>query len=160
MDDDEALYAKQYYFCLMNSLSIKGLPASPSKRCKSTVLINSISFLFSWFFHLPFGWARVGMSHPRIEISDISADISAIYRISGLIETIFDTENRLQEKSRKIGEYRRYFGEISDFDRNIGRNIGGWETRVRGNFFGFFWEIYRRYIGNIEDISEIYRKYR
>ena len=96
----------------------------------------------------------------RIEISDISADISAIYRISGLIETIFDTENRLQEKSRKIGEYRRYFGEISDFDRNIGRNIGGWETRARGNFFGFFWEIYRRYIGNIGDISEIYRKYR
>ena len=92
---------------------------------------------------------------PRIEISDISADISAIYWISGLIETIFDTENRLQEKSRKIGEYRRYFGEISDFDRNIGRNIGGWETRARGNFFGFFWEIYRRYIGNIGDISEI-----
>ena len=96
----------------------------------------------------------------RIEISDISADILAIYRISGLIETIFDTENRLQEKSRKIGEYRRYFGEISDFDRNIGRNIGCWETRARGNFFGFFWEIYRRYIGNISKISEIYRKYR
>ena len=57
---------------------------------------------------------------PRIEISDISADISAIYRILGLIETIFDTENRLQEKSRKIGEYWRYFGEISDSDRNIG----------------------------------------
>ena len=68
-----------------------------------------------------------------------------------MIETIFDTENRLQEKSRNIGEYRRYFGEISDFDRNI----GGWETRARGNFFGFFWEIYRRYIGNIGDISEI-----
>ena len=52
----------------------------------------------------------------RFEISDISADISAIYQISGLIETIFDTENRLQEKSRNIGEYRRYLGEISDFD--------------------------------------------
>ena len=79
-----------------------------------------------------------------------------------MIETIFDTENRLQEKSRNIGEYRRYFGEISDFDRNIGRNIGGWETRAHGNFFGFFWEIYRRYIGNIGDISEIseiYRRY-
>ena len=83
-----------------------------------------------------------------------------IYRISGLIEMIFDTENRLQEKSRKIGEYRRYFGEISDSDRNIGRNIDGWETRARRNFFGFFWEIYRRYIGNIGKISEIYRKYR
>ena len=79
-----------------------------------------------------------GLLHPRFEISDISVDISAIYRISGLIETIFDTENRLQEKSRNIGEYRRYFGEISDFDRNIGRNFGGWETRARGNFFGFF----------------------
>ena len=90
-----------------------------------------------------------------------------------MIETIFDTENRLQEKSRKIGEYRRYFGEISDFDRNI----GGWETRARGIFFGFFlgdisaiYRKYRRYIGNIgknigdisryigiyRDISEIY----
>ena len=39
------------------------------------------------------------MFKPRIEISDISADISAIYRISGPLETIFDTENRLQEKS-------------------------------------------------------------
>ena len=99
---------------------------------------------------------NINSNQPRFEISDISADISAIYRISGLIETIFDTENRLQEKSRNIGEYRRYFDEISDFDRNI----GGWETRARGNFFGFFWEIYRRYIGNIGDISEIYRKYR
>ena len=80
---------------------------------------------------------------PRIEISDISADISAIYRISAFIESIFDTENHLQEKSRKIGKCRRYFGEISDSDRNIGRYIDGWETRAHGNFSGFFWEIYR-----------------
>ena len=32
-------------------------------------------------------------------MSDISADISAIYRISGGNETIFDTESRLLEKS-------------------------------------------------------------
>ena len=100
------------------------------------------------------------MSRPRIEILDISADISAIYQISGLIETIFDTENCLQEKSRKIGKYRRYFGEISDFDRNIGRNVDAWETRARGKFFGFFWEIYRRYIENIDDISAIFSIYR
>ena len=95
-------------------------------------------------------------SFTRIEISDISADISAIYRISGLIETIFDTENHLQEKSRKIGKYRRYFGEISGSDRNIGfepkyrskcRHLG--DTRA--------WEIFWFFLG---DISPIYRKYR
>ena len=32
-------------------------------------------------------------------MSNISADISAIYRISGVNETIFATESRLQEKS-------------------------------------------------------------
>ena len=32
-------------------------------------------------------------------MSDISADISVIYRISGVNETIFDTESRLLEKS-------------------------------------------------------------
>ena len=53
----------------------------------------------------------------RIEISNISADISAIYRIPGLIETIFDTENRLQEKSRKIEKNRRI---SAIFRRNIG----------------------------------------
>ena len=52
-------------------------------------------------------------------MSDISADISAIYRILGVNETIFDTESCLQEKSRKIGKYRRYFGEISASNRNI-----------------------------------------
>ena len=92
-------------------------------------------------------------------MSDISADISAIYRISGVNETIFDTENRLQEKSRKIEKYRRYFGEITESDRNIGRNVDAWETRARGNFFWFFWEIYRRYIENIGDISAIFSIY-
>ena len=69
---------------------------------------------------------------------------------------IFDTENRLQEKSRKIEKCRRYFDEISDSDRNI----DGWETRARGKFSGFFWEIYRRYIENIGDIFDISAIYR
>ena len=89
--------------------------------------------------------------YARIEISNISADISAIYRISGFIETIFDTENRLQEKSRKIGKCRRYFGEISESDRNI----DAWETRARGNFFGFFWEKYHRYISQAACVAQI-----
>ena len=78
----------------------------------------------------------------------------------GVNETIFDTEKILQEKARKIGKYRRYFGEISESDRNIGRNFDAWETRARGIFFWFFWEIYRRYIENIGDISAIFSIYR
>ena len=92
----------------------------------------------------------------RIEISDISVDISTIYRISAFIEAIFDTENRLQEKSRKIRKCRRYFGEISDSDRNIGRYIEGWETRARGNFLVFS----GRYIVDISKISAIFSIYR
>ena len=92
-------------------------------------------------------------------MSDISADISAIYRISGVNETIFDTESRLLEKSRKIGKYRRYFDEISESGRHIGRNINTWETGAWETFFGFFWEIYRRYIENIGDISAIFSIY-
>ena len=89
-------------------------------------------------------------------MSDISVDISAIYRISGVNETIFDTESHLQEKSRKIGKYRRYFGEISESDRNIGRNVDAWETRAREFFFfGFF----GRYIADISKISARYRRY-
>ena len=53
------------------------------------------------------------LSRPRIEISDISDDISAIYRISAYSETIFATENRLEEKSKKIFKCRRYFADIS-----------------------------------------------
>ena len=94
----------------------------------------------------------MGRSVPRIEVSDISA----IYRISGLSETIFDTENRLQEKSRKIGKYRPYFGEISDSDRNIGRNVDAWETRARGNFFwSAIFSIYRRYISQAACVAQI-----
>ena len=71
-------------------------------------------------------------------MSDISADISAIYRISGVNEAIFDTESRLLEKSKNIAE-------ISESDRNIGRNVDVWETRARGIFFWFF----GRYIADI-----------
>ena len=59
------------------------------------------------------------------------------------------------EKSQKIGKYRRNIGEISESGRHIGRNIDTWETRAWETFFVIFWEIYRRYIENIGDISEI-----
>ena len=72
------------------------------------------------------------LSRPRIEISDISADIladiSAIYRISAYSEAIFATENCLEEKSKKIGKCRRYFADISVSDRNFGE----YNTRARG----------------------------
>ena len=57
------------------------------------------------------------LSRPRIEISDISADISAIYRILAYSEAIFATENRLEEKSKKIEKCRRYFADISEIYR-------------------------------------------
>ena len=38
------------------------------------------------------------LSRPRIEISDISADISAMYWISAYSEAILAIENRLEEK--------------------------------------------------------------
>ena len=95
-----------------------------------------------------FGFAC--LSRPRIEISDISADISAIYRISAYSEAIFATENRLEEKSKKIGKYRRYFVDISVSERNFGEiSVSRTHTRV-ADFL----------LQNIEDISEISVKYR
>ena len=94
-------------------------------------------------------------------MSEISAEISAIFRVSEANEAIFETLSRLLEKSPKIGKYRRYIGEISESGRYFGRNFDTWETRAWETFFVIFWEIYRRYIGNIGDISvkisEIYR---
>ena len=58
------------------------------------------------------------------EISDISADISAIYRISALIDSIFSIENRSEEKSKKVGKYRLNIVDISVTDRNIGQLVG------------------------------------
>ena len=93
----------------------------------------------------------------KIEISDISADISAIYRISAYSEAIFATENCLEEKSKKIEKYRRYFADISVSDRNFGE-ISVRKTHARVS--DFLLQKYRRYIENIGKISEIYRKYR
>ena len=59
--------------------------------------------------------AKGAMSQPRMKISDISATISPIYRITVSIDTITGIDNRLREKSTKIGKidnistiYRRY----------------------------------------------------
>ena len=64
------------------------------------------------------------LPRPRIEISDISTDISAIYRISAYSEAIFATENRLEEKSKKNRKmsaiFRRYIGIGPKFRRNFG----------------------------------------
>ena len=83
-------------------------------------------FLHLWFES---NWVLL-LAQARIEIFDISADISVIYRISADIsaiyrisvysEVIFVTENRLKEKSKKIGKCRRYFADISVSDRNFG----------------------------------------
>ena len=92
-------------------------------------------------------------------MSEISAEILAIFRVSEANEAIFETLSRLLEKSPKIGKYRRYIGEISESGRYFDRNFDTWETRTWETFFVIFWEIYRRYIGNIGEISEIYRRY-
>ena len=93
-------------------------------------------------------------------MSEISAEISAIFRVSAANEAKFETLSRLLEKSPKIGKYRRYIGEISESGRYFGRNFGTWETRAWAKFCDIFWEIYRRYIENIGDISTIFSIYR
>ena len=83
-----------------------------------------------------------------------------IYRISAFIESIFAIENRLEEKSKKIEKCRRNITEISVTDRNI--DVWG-HVRVGKICWLFLVDIstiykkYRRYIGDIFDISEIYR---
>ena len=79
-------------------------------------------------------------------MSEISAEISAIFRVSEAIEAKFETLSRSLEKSPKIGKYRRYIGEISVFGRYFGGNFGHVEATRGANFCGIFWEIYRRYI--------------
>ena len=106
------------------------------------------------------------MMYARIEISDISADISAIYWISAYSEAIFATKNRLEEKSKKIRKCRRYFADISVSDRNFGEiSVSKTHARVTDFLLQNIEDIseisvkYRRYIGNIDknigDISEI-----
>ena len=75
-----------------------------------------------------------------------------IYRISAFIEAIFATENRLEEKSKKIGKCQRYFAEISVINRNIGRHIEDWGHVRMGKFFWIF-------LGDISPIFSIYRQY-
>ena len=93
-------------------------------------------------------------------MSEISAEISAIFRVSEANEAIFETLSRLLEKSPKIGKYRRYIDEISESGRYFGRNFDTWETCAGAKFCGIFWAIYRRYIENIGDISTIFSIYR
>ena len=86
-------------------------------------------------------------------MSEISVEISAIFRVSEANEAKFETLSRLLEKSTKIGKYRRYIGEISESGRYFGRNFDTWETRARAKFCDFF----GRYIADISPIFSIYR---
>ena len=49
------------------------------------------------------------------KISEISVDISAIFRVSVNINTIYPSYNRSTEISEFFGNYRRYFADISVF---------------------------------------------
>ena len=75
-----------------------------------------------------------------IKISDISVDISAIYRISMPIDTIFAIENCSVEKSKKIGEISPIYRPGTDISIDFSALS---DTRVWGNFLA----ISRRYIG-------------
>ena len=58
-------------------------------------------------------WIR----QPGFKISEISADISAIFRVSVNTDTIYPLDNRPTEISKFFGSYRRYFADISVFYR-------------------------------------------
>ena len=51
------------------------------------------------------------------KISEISADISAIFRVSVNTDTIYPSDNRSTEISDFFCNYRRYFADISVFYR-------------------------------------------
>ena len=106
-----------------------------------------------------------------IKIFDISAEISAKYRISVTTEAKSVMENHLREKLLKNQKFRRYFADISVSDRNFGEiSVSGTHARVADFLLkniGNISEIsvkYRRYIGNIdkniEDISRYIGIYR
>ena len=80
------------------------------------------------------------------------SNISAIYRISEPNDTIFAIENRSVEKSKKIGKISPIYRPVTDISVDFS-TLG--DTRAWGIFFGNFSSIYRRYIENIGDISEI-----
>ena len=50
-------------------------------------------------------------------------DISSTFRVSGHPNTISAYDNRLEEKSRKIGQNRRYIDNISVYKRYISDNF-------------------------------------
>ena len=87
------------------------------------------------------------------EISNISAEISPIYRISVPIDTISAFDNRLKEKPPKNREKQRYIVDISVLDRYFSRYFST-EGHARVEVFCFnLSTIYRRYIRYISDIS-------
>ena len=77
----------------------------------------------------------------RIEISDISADILLIYRISVPIEIIFAIENGLMEKSENIGEISSIYRPRTEISVDFSALR---HTRTWGHFFSKFSSIYRR----------------
>ena len=98
-----------------------------------------------------------------MKISDISAEISAKYRISATTEAKLVMKFRLREKSLKNRKFRRYFADISVSDRNFGEiSVSGTHARVSDFLLQNIGDIseisvkYRRYIGNIgKNIGDI-----
>ena len=100
------------------------------------------------------------LQYSRMNIFDISIEISAKYQISATTETKSVMEIRLREKSQKNRKFCRYFADISVSDRNFDC---GTHARMGDFLFQNIEGIskisvkYRRYIGNIgkniEDIS-------
>ena len=103
-----------------------------------------MSFLLRYRYHvIDVDWDRL---YSRTKMSEISAEISAIFRVSEAVEAKFETLSRSLEKSPKIGKYRRYIGV---------RAIFRWKFRSRGSQARD--KFLRHFLG---DISAIYRKYR
>ena len=74
-----------------------------------------------------------------LEISLYIVDISSIFQVSSLPDTISVNESRIKEKSENIDQNHRYISDISLIYRYIGDNIDnkttcGTNTLVDGNF--------------------------
>ena len=68
------------------------------------------------------------LQQPRTKMSEISAEISAIFHVSVANEAKFETLSRLLEKSPKIDKYRRNIGIWAIFRwkfRHVGDTRGG-----------------------------------
>ena len=59
--------------------------------------------------------ACVGVFCAVFKISEISTDISAIFRVSVNTDTIYPSDNRPTEISEFFCSYRRHFADISVF---------------------------------------------